>query len=64
MIKTKIVGLIVMIVFTSLGSYFLLVRPDVWWIIYPFTHRPLPYIGAIFLYWVGIIGLYLLVKGK
>jgi len=61
--KTRIIGLVTMVVFTSLGTYFLVIRPDIWWTIYPLTHRPLPYIGGIFFCWLGIIGLILLVKG-
>ena len=64
MIKNRVVGSAVTAIFIPLGVYFLIVRPDIWWTIYPITHRPLPYVGGIFFIWLGIIGLILLIRGK
>lgn len=62
--RTRMAGLAMMVIFVSLGAYFLIVRPDIWWTIYPLTHRPLPYIGGILFCWFGVIGFILLIKGE
>ncbi len=62
--RVRVGGLVAMLVFGSLSLYFLQVRPDIWWTIYPITHRPLPYVGSAFFGWLGVIGLVCLIKGE
>lgn len=64
MTRVRIIGLLAMLIFASLSAYFLIVRPDIWWTIYPITHRPLPYIGGAFFAWLSFIGLVVLIKGE